>query len=672
MRIGVNLLPLVPGVVGGIQQHLIGLLDNLLEVDQDTSYVYYVTFGLAKLFPKDNPRIRLVELPRNSKEIAQRYTHGEFDVLFAPMMDPSVDQYIFPMVTLIVDLQHVYYPQFFSEAEITHRRLHWEWPARAAHTVCVSTEFVADSVTKHLDIPRSRIILTPPPINKSIYGKNCADLPDAIPSSLIKALPAKYLFYPSNTWPHKNHLNLLLAISIIKKKHNDIHLVLTGWPQKAHKSIKRRIKELNLDDSITWLGYVQDECMPYIYSHATALVFPSLFEGFGIPLLEAMHSNCPIICSSTTSCPEVAGDAAIYFDPDDSLQIHNAIEIIWTDSFIRERLIRNGLARCNEFDNHKQAKLLLSKLQDAASEFGPPAHLSKHISPDKTETTSYPLVSIIMPSYQQGQFIKEAIDSVLAQDYPNIECIIVDGGSDDETLDILKSYGTLIQWISEPDNGQGHAINKGLSMSSGLIIGWLNSDDLYQPKTIERTVSLLMEKSGCWLAYGEANYIDEQGNNIGRYPTDTYSVTNLLRHCCICQPTVFFHRRLYEIGGDIDESFFMAMDYELWLRYSKITPLLYIPEVLASSRIHPQTKTSRYRTLSIKESMTACRRHYGHTSPLWCMQYAKSRAEKIPLISSWRKIRKPVQAAIFVFIFLLIEAPYHAKKIVRMLLMALR
>lgn len=267
----------------------------------------------------------------------------------------------------------------------------------------------------------------------------------------------------------------------------------------------------------------------------------------------------------------------------------------------------------------------------------------------------------------QAQFLGMAIDSVLQQQYPNLECIVVDGGSTDGSVEILQKYGNTVHWISEHDNGQAHAINKGFRMCTGEIIGWLNSDDLYHQGAVLRAVQALSGKSGCWLIYGEATYIDANGRKIGRYPTDTFSHKNLLRHCCICQPTVFFTRRLYELAGGLDESLHMAMDYELWLRYAKVTPFLFLPEELARSRLHTETKTSKYRMRSIKESMMACHRHFGRTSILWCIQYAQALTEKLPILGHYPKLRKPIQIILLAFALLYNEGPHIFRLLVRRL-----
>ncbi len=656
MRIGVNLLPLVPGKVGGVKQLALGLLEHLFEVDNGCEYVCFVNRHAKNLVPVSNGNVRVVQLPWASKEIEARYRHGEFDVLFAPIMETGVGPSACPLVVLLVDLQHEELPQNFPPNEISRRRLKWEAPARSAYSVCVISEFTGQNVAKHLSIPPQRILLTPPPVARS-FLKGAPELPDgAYRETIGGSLPERFFLYPSNTWPHKNHARLLEALSQVRTRHDDVHLVLTGWAHGEQGRIRQAVKRLELANSVTWLGYLDDEWMPFLYRDATALVFPSLYEGFGIPLLEAMYSDCPIACSNTTSCPEVAGPAAIYFDPRDVDEMSAAMESLWTSEQRRHEVVEAGKRQRERFEPRTVAQQLSETLIGAARSWRDPLRW-RDAEPIRGSDEPTPLVSVVVPSYQQGRFVKRCVDSILDQDYPSLECIVVDGGSRDETIDVLQSYGDRIRWVSEPDEGQAHAVNKGFEMARGDIVGWLNSDDEYRPGALRRAVQALCDDTGSWLVYGEADYIDEDGKFIDRYATDTYSTENLLRHCCICQPAVFFRRKLLEIGGGLDQSYDMAMDYELWLRYSRITNLRYIPEVLACSRAYLGTKTSLRKPDSIREAMRACRHHYRRTSPLWCMQYARALAESIPLVGRRRATRIPFQAVILGLALLRNEVP---------------
>jgi glycosyltransferase involved in cell wall biosynthesis len=204
-----------------------------------------------------------------------------------------------------------------------------------------------------------------------------------------------------------------------------------------------------------------------------------------------------------------------------------------------------------------------------------------------------PLVSVITPSYNQARFLTQTIQSVLSQDYTNLEYIIVDGGSTDGSVEIIKQCASqLAWWVSEPDQGQTDAINKGFAHANGEIFAWLNSDDTYQPGAISQAVEFMLAHPEAALVYGDANLIDEQGNIIGRFPSRQTDLHRLLRGSVhIPQQTTFFWSRFWKQVGPLDPSFYFAMDYDLWVRLAKLTPLIYVPSLWANFRLHGEGKT---------------------------------------------------------------------------------
>src|SRR5574337_438603 len=160
-----------------------------------------------------------------------------------------------------------------------------------------------------------------------------------------------------------------------------------------------------------------------------------------------------------------------------------------------------------------------------------------------------PLVSIITPSFNQGRFIRDTIESVLSQGYPRLEYLVMDGGSTDETVEILRSYGDRLIWRSAPDGGQADAVNTGVRLAKGEIIGWLNSDDTYQPGAIKAAVDYLIAYPETAVVYGDAHYIDERGEVIGTYPTEDFDLDRLAQACLICQPTAFIRRSALEANS---------------------------------------------------------------------------------------------------------------------------
>ncbi len=204
-----------------------------------------------------------------------------------------------------------------------------------------------------------------------------------------------------------------------------------------------------------------------------------------------------------------------------------------------------------------------------------------------------PLVTIVTPSYNQAPFLEATIRSVLEQDYPRIEYIVIDGGSTDGSVETIKKYADrLAYWVSEKDRGQTEAINKGFARATGDILAWINSDDTYEPGAIREAVEWMQAHPDAGLVYGDANFIDDDGNVIGRFPaaqTDYRRLRGGYVH--IPQQAAFFRRDLWQKVGPLDPSFFFAMDYDLWVRIAKIAPLLYTRRVWANFRLHGDSKT---------------------------------------------------------------------------------
>lgn len=234
-----------------------------------------------------------------------------------------------------------------------------------------------------------------------------------------------------------------------------------------------------------------------------------------------------------------------------------------------------------------------------------------------------PLISVITPSFNQGPFIERTLQSVLSQNIKNYEYIIMDGGSTDETISILKCYNNKLKWISEPDKGQSHAVNKGIQQTDGEIIAWLNSDDIYYPRTLETVARFFSAYPEYDVLYGDANHIDENDGIIEKYDTHPWD-TELLRNICyLCQPATFFRRSVLERFGALDETLQYCMDYELWLRLSQHNVrFYYLNQTLAGSRLHKQTKTLGSRLRVHKEINDMFRQKFSTVPHRWIVNYA--------------------------------------------------
>lgn len=211
--------------------------------------------------------------------------------------------------------------------------------------------------------------------------------------------------------------------------------------------------------------------------------------------------------------------------------------------------------------------------------------------------TSHPKISIVTPSLNQGRYIERTIQSVLSQDYPNLEYLVLDGGSSDHTLDILKRYSGRVKWISEKDSGQTNAINKGLSMANGEIFAYLNADDLFLPGTLNRVARQFLKRPDAMWLTGKCLIIDEHDREVRRLITAYKNIWLGIHHPSlllitdyISQPATFWRADIMAETGLFDENLHYAMDYEYWLRLSIKYPLTILPEYLAAFRVHADSK----------------------------------------------------------------------------------
>jgi len=232
-------------------------------------------------------------------------------------------------------------------------------------------------------------------------------------------------------------------------------------------------------------------------------------------------------------------------------------------------------------------------------------------------------VSIITPSFNQGQFIERTLQSVVIQTGAEIEHVVFDGGSTDNTVEILDRFSPPVRWISEKDKGQTDAVNKGICATDGDIIGWLNSDDIYYPGAIAKAVAFFETHQRIDVVYGMADHIDLEDHAFEPYPTEPWNFERLKDTCFICQPALFFRRSVIEQHGLLDESIHYCMDYEYWLRLGKAGVRFgYLEEKLAGSRLYADNKTIGSRVKVHREINDMFKKLVGRVPDRWLLNYA--------------------------------------------------
>ncbi|HTB13641.1 MAG TPA: glycosyltransferase family 2 protein [Bryobacteraceae bacterium] len=236
-------------------------------------------------------------------------------------------------------------------------------------------------------------------------------------------------------------------------------------------------------------------------------------------------------------------------------------------------------------------------------------------------TSERELVTIVTPCLNAARFLEQTIQSVLSQDYPRIEYIVMDGGSSDGTIEILKKYEHSLHWESAPDRGTADAVNRGFARGKGEILAFLNADDVYHPDAVSTAVQALREHPEASAVYGEAWWIDEDGARIAPYPVRDFDRALLEKECFICQPACFFRREPFEIVGGLDPDLNLSFDYDFWLRLTRTFSMVRTDATLADSRMHRANKTLSQRDKVFRETFKVLKRDCGYVPFQWIYSY---------------------------------------------------
>ena len=606
MIIGIDLRPLYIGESGGIVQFVKGVFSELFRKYPDDTYYLFTTINNRGLMEPVPESVHNITLPASTfyRQVGHFANAKGLDILFrAYPLDEPLDFSLSKQVVLVPDMQHVIFPRFFKPTDLRYRNLAFRRSLSRAGGIVTLSEHAGKTIRDYPWTLCPDIFIVNPALQVEHKDFRESDLSDKERERLPKG---DFFYFPANLWPHKNHRRTFEAFrEFLKQTKADISIVLTGF-QKGWDELKADFSDL----PITHLGYVSPEMVQVLMRKAKALLFFSLFEGFGIPLLEAFNAETPVICSDTTSLPEVSGDAALRCDPRDTKAMTSLMVRIYEDENLRRSLVEKGKARNSYFTWPRASKSMYLAFQTVyeKNRTGAGKAIIEYVD-------EKPLISIVTPSYNQGKFLKRTIDSVLNQDHPYIEYMVIDGGSNDESLDILKSYKGSIYWVSEPDRGQTHAINKGFARARGTMLGYLNSDDILYPGAVSIVVNEFQKNPDIDMLYGKADYIDEQDRKVGVYNTDVYSFERNMFDCCICQPASFWRKRISDIVGKFDEDLQYAMDYDYWLRIDMAGGrIMHIPDILAASRKYEGTKTLSQRGDIFKEVFKICKTHGGYVS----------------------------------------------------------
>jgi len=360
--IGVNCF-LLKKNIGGMRQYFFRLFKELLDNHRNNQYVFFY-------FPQNKDEMEYIGNDAwKEHAVFLRHQHEirsyiePLDVYFCPFGALWPRPLPVPGVVTLVDIQEKYYPEFFSPQDILNRENFNQYSTRLADQVITISKFSKNSIANHLGIKHDKIHVAYLAADSSFFEPLHAN-------DISLDLPDNFIFYPANRWTHKNHDYLLKALKILnEEKHLKAGLVLTGFDYKNGYPLEKKVKEYGLQGQVKGLGYITLQELRAVYRRARMLCFPSLFEGFGMPLVEAMASGCPVTCSNTTSVPEIVGEAGLLFNPHNPRDIAQKIFHLWENAGERERLIRLGKKQVKQFSIEKTAEKHLEVFERAVHAF---------------------------------------------------------------------------------------------------------------------------------------------------------------------------------------------------------------------------------------------------------------------------------------------------------------
>ena len=408
----IGYLPL--GTVGGVETYARNLVKALQAVDRSNEYLLYCSIANEEAFPATAENFKKIifgkykpieiakmkamamvggiifesggkslfmKTVRRSAELAvqtAKVLHSPSGNSTAASQQCDVIHYMFqtfphekhhdaPVVLTVVDIQQEYFPQFFSKEELERRRLTYRASAEKASHIIAISGFTKKSLVELYNIPDGKVSVTHLGYDDKVFKKFYGTEVDEFRTR--RRLPSKFMLYPAATWPHKNHINLVRAYKIMKERFRfEDKLVFTGIKKQNHSVVTKEIERLGLKEDIIHIGYLPYEDLPLLYGAANLMVFPSFFEGFGIPVVEAMATGLPVACSNATCLPEVVGDAAILFDPEDPDDIAVKVHMLY-DGDLRNVLIEKGLERAKSFTWESTAVETLKVYEEVYKEF---------------------------------------------------------------------------------------------------------------------------------------------------------------------------------------------------------------------------------------------------------------------------------------------------------------
>lgn len=439
MRIGVNAVPMrVCG--GGARYVFTELMERLLDADTANEYVIFTHFlGLRvinqlsqvhrHLRPGRPPRVRIIEV--SSEDDIFNYRH-EFDLFYGPLNNLQPRLYDRPSVAVLHDIQEQFFPEYFSEGDLAARREIYPEICRSATVLVTISEFCKQTFVDKFGIDPAKI--------EVVYNAPQVGLVDRAPDDRgtwsRAPVPDGFLFYPANCYRHKNHALLLDGlVEWRRRRGNCPPAVFTGFEVAGGFPLRAQIAQRGLDDVCHVHTEVSADELRYLFCHARALVMPTRFEGFGLPAAEAQACGCPVVASDLPVLHEVAGDHALYFDPDDRDALLAQLERLEREPDLRAELIEHGRAAAARFTWNKAAERTREIFELAQQRYYQPVAASVH--------QQAPRIGYLIRAARGSHGVPEAIKQAWATGYRQlaVRVELIDG----------EDYGTLPEFLTQMD-----------------------------------------------------------------------------------------------------------------------------------------------------------------------------------------------------------------------------
>lgn len=406
LRVGID-ARFPDGQSGGVQQWVIGLADALAQLDAGSEEYWFLVdpgheqwlkpylAGPCRLLPKRRRpllrraagrartwgrrlRARVADTWPNAVSMPRAMANPDaraplprsdgtvecagLDVMHFTMQDGFLTSV--PSIYQPWDLQHLHLPEFFTAEQHAWRERAYRAYCDQAALVVVASSWVKNDLAAQYGVAPDRIAVINVPPPTAAYSEPTPEETRAIARRLH--LPERFVYYPAQTWPHKNHVRLLEALGLLRDEGVVVPLVCSGLTIDWFAKIEATADRLGLADNVHFLGFLEPAAVQVLYGTARALVFPSLYEGWGLPIVEAFQAGLPVVCSNVTSLPELVGDAALVFDPYDPGAIAASIRTVWTDDALAAKLARRGREVVRRFDWHRTALIVRAHYRKVA------------------------------------------------------------------------------------------------------------------------------------------------------------------------------------------------------------------------------------------------------------------------------------------------------------------